>query len=258
MKIIDLSVSIVDGLPVDRAVQIPKIRYRRHTDEESVSTFLAAYPGLTREQCLDGHGWAIEQSQLSTHTGTHVDAPYHYHPTMNNGEPAWTVDQVPLDWFIGDGVVVDFYDKPDGYVCTSEDFKAYFQKIGYQLKPGDIVLVRTNAMSAWGGPEYLDKGCGVGREGTLWLLDQGVRVTGTDAWSWDRPFSFTQKYIEETGDMSAIWEGHFVGIDVGYCHMEKICNLELLPSRGFKVACFPVKVKGGTAGWVRPVAFLED
>ena len=48
MKISDLSVSIVDGLPVDRAVQIPKIRYRRHTDEESVSTFLAAYPGLTR------------------------------------------------------------------------------------------------------------------------------------------------------------------------------------------------------------------
>ena len=56
---------------------------------------------------LDGHGWAVEQIALSTHTGTHVDAPYHYHPTMNGGEPAWTVDEVPLDWFIGDGVVVD-------------------------------------------------------------------------------------------------------------------------------------------------------
>jgi len=128
----------------------------------------------------------------------------------------------------------------------------------YTLKPMDIVLVQSGAAPLWGTVEYKDAGVGMGYDATRWLLDQGVRVTGTDGWSWDRPFSFTQKYIEQTGDMKAIWEGHFIGIETGYCHMEKICNLELLPNYGFQVACFPVKVKRGTAGWVRPVAFLED
>lgn len=258
MKIIDLSVSIVDGLPVDRPVQIPKIRYRRHTDEESVSTFLAAYPGLTREQCLDGHGWAVEQIELSTHTGTHVDAPYHYHPTMNGGEPAWTVDEVPLDWFIGDGVVVDFSDKPDGYVCTSGDFQAYFDRIGYRLKPGDIVCLRTGAMSAWGGPEYLSRGCGVGREGTLWLLNQGVRAVGTDAWSWDVPLPIESKQFAKDHDPSIIWEAHRVGREKAYCHMEKLTHLDQLPVSGFRVICLPVSVKAASAGWVRAVAVLEN
>lgn len=258
MKIVDLSVSIIDGLPVDRPVQIPKITYRRHTDEESVSTFLAAYPGLTKEQCLDGHGWAIEQIKLSTHTGTHVDAPYHYHPTMNNGEPAWTVDQVPLDWFIGDGVMVDFSDKPDGYICTSKDFKEYFDKIGYALKPGDIVCLHTNAMTKWGCPEYLEKGCGVGREGTLWLLDQGVRAVGTDAWSWDVPREYAEKIFQETGDPSVCWEGHKAGAVKAYVQYEKLTNLEQLPPYGFRFFGVPIKIDQASAGWVRAFAIIDE
>ena len=41
-----------------------------------------------------------------------------------------------------------------------------------------------------------------------------------------------------------------------HCHMEKLCNLELLPPNGFTVACFPYKVKGGSAGWTRAVALF--
>lgn len=258
MKIIDLSVSIVDGLPVDRPVQIPKIRRRAHGTEESVETFLAAYPGLKREQLLDGAGWAIEQIQLSTHTGTHVDAPYHFHPTMNGGEPAWTVDEVPLDWFIGDGVMVDFYDKPDGYVCTPQDFQEYFDKIGYTLKPGDIILLRTNAMSEWGREEYLSKGCGVGKEATLWLIDQGVHAVGTDAWSWDVPREYALEEFRRTGDPSVCWEGHKAGAVKAYVQYEKLNNLEQLPPYGFKFFGVPVKIDRASAGWVRAFAIVEE
>ena len=258
MKIIDLSVSIVDGLPVDRPVQIPKIRYRRHTDDESVTTFLAAYPGLTREQLIDGHGWAIEQIELSTHTGTHVDAPYHFHPTMNGGEPAWTVDEVPLEWCMGDGVMVDFYDKPDGYQCTSKDFQEYFDKIGYTPKYGDVLCLRTNAMSAWGTEKYLQKGCGVGREATLWLIDHGVRDVGTDGWSWDVPLPLEGKEFAKNHDASIIWEAHRVGREKAYCHIEKLANLDKLPLTGYTVICLPVKVKGGSAGWTRVVAVMHE
>jgi kynurenine formamidase len=83
-------------------------------------------------------------------------------------------------------------------------------------------------------------------------------VVGTDAFGWDAPFSHTVRKYKETGDASLIWEGHKAGREIGYCQMEKLHNLEVLPSTGFTVACFPVKIKGASAGWTRAVAILED
>ena len=71
-------------------------------------------------------------------------------------------------------------------------------------------------------------------------------------------FSFTAKRFLETGDPSLIWEGHKAGRDIGYCHMEKLTNLESLPPFGFKVSCFPVKIEKASAGWTRCVALLDD
>ena len=67
-------------------------------------------------------------------------------------------------------------------------------------------------------------------------------------WSWDAPFSYTAKRYKETGDASIIWEGHKAGREIGYCHMEKLSNLDALPDHGFKVACFPVKIEHASAG----------
>jgi len=108
-----------------------------------------------------------------------------------------------------------------------------------------------------GDPEFINIGCGMGYEATMYLLDRGIRVTGTDAWSWDAPFSHTAKRVAETGDTSLIWEGHKAGRDTGYCHLEKLHNLEALPPFGYTVSCFPHKVKGGSAGWTRAVAIIE-
>lgn len=256
MKVIDLSQAIVDNLPVDPPVSIAHIQYEDH--DLGAESMLPFFQGAQRKDLPDGAGWAVENLSLSSHTGTHLDAPWHYHPTMNGGERAMTIDEVPLEWCMGDGVVFDFSDKPDGYVCTSEDFKAYLAKIGYALKPGDIVLVHTNAEDYWGQPEFLNHGCGVGREATLWLSEQGVKVVGTNAWSWDAPLGSIAKKFAETGDASLIWEGHKAGKDCIYCHYEKLTNLDKLPPYGFKFIGLPVKIKGGSAGWSRPIAILED
>jgi kynurenine formamidase len=96
----------------------------------------------------------------------------------------------------------------------------------------------------------------MGRDATLYLLERGVRVTGTDAWSWDAPFVHTAKRYAAERDASIIWEGHRAGREIGYCHIEKLHNLESLPASGFEVACFPVSVQGGSAGWTRAVAIL--
>jgi kynurenine formamidase len=84
-----------------------------------------------------------------------------------------------------------------------------------------------------------------------------VRLTGTDGWSWDAPFSYTAKRYAETKDPSIIWEGHKAGRFIGYCRLEKLCNLESLPATGFDIVCFPVKIKAASAGWTRAVAVFK-
>ena len=103
---------------------------------------------------------------------------------MNGGERAATIDEMPLDWFFGPGVKLDFRSLPDGHVVSAAQLAAEFDRIGHALAPGDIVLVNTAAGSAYGTPEYVSRGCGMGREATLWLTERGVRVCGTDGWSW--------------------------------------------------------------------------
>ena len=87
----------------------------------------------------------MEQVQLSTHNGTHLDAPWHYHPTMNRGERAWTIDEVPLEWCFQPGVKLDFRAFPDGYVATAADVEAELKRIGHELPPLEIVVVNTSA-----------------------------------------------------------------------------------------------------------------
>lgn len=205
-----------------------------------------------------GLGWANDSVTMGAHSGTHVDAPWHYSPT-SEGKRARTIDEMPLEWFYGDGVVLDMRHKPRGSGVTVDDLQQALAKINYKVKPWDIAMIQTGADKLWGKAEYFDAGCGMTRDSTLWLIEQGVRVMGIDAWGWDRPFWAIKEEFAKTGDGSILWGAHYAGIDKEYCHIEKLANLDKLPRPfGFKVACFPVKLTGGSAGWTRIVAILED
>ncbi|WP_315761131.1 cyclase family protein [Sphingomonas sp. Y38-1Y] len=255
-RILDLSITLDPDVITDPPFMRPKIEYQTHA--ETVAEVQNFFPGVTAEQFVGGEGFAASETlTLTTHNGTHLDAPWHYHPTQDGGKPAMTIDEVPLDWCFQPGVKLDFRHLPDGHVVTAAEVEAELARIGHELKPLEIVLVNTAAGAALGGPDFLAKGIGMGREATLYLTERGVRVTGTDAWSWDAPFGATAKRVAETGDTSLIWEGHKAGLEIGYCHMEKLTNLDQLPPSGFMVSCFPAKVKRGSAGWTRAVAIFE-
>ncbi len=260
MQIVDLSIFLENDVASDPPFSRPQITYLDH--DSTIQRMQASFPDLTPDKLPDGKAWALEKITLTTHNGTHLDAPYHFHPTMNHrlregGEPAMTIDEVPLDWCFRPGVKLDFRKFPDGYVATPGDVRDELARIGHVLRPLDIVVVNTRAGECYGSDGYVDAGCGMGRDATLYLLEAGVRITGTDAWSWDAPFSFTAKRVAETGDYSLIWEGHKAGREQGYCHIEKLHNLAQLPPSGFRIACFPVKVRRGSAGWTRAVAILD-
>src|SRR6267378_4492921 len=203
-KLIDISVPLQNDVPADPPGGHPTIQYIDH--QQGLPRMLQFFEGLKAEDLPDGQGWAVEQVNLSTHNGTHLDAPWHFHPTMNRGERSWTIDEVPLEWCLQPGVKLDFRHLPDGYVATAEDVENELKRIGHTLSPLEIVVVNTSA-----GTKYA----------------------------------------------SLIWEGHKAGRHIGYCHIEKLHNLELLPSAGFTVSCFPVKIERASAGWTRAVAILD-
>jgi kynurenine formamidase len=253
---VDLSIYLENDVLSDPPALAPRIEYQKHKD--TIPEFLHMLPGVTPEDFPDGEAAAAEWVHLTTHSGTHLDAPWHFHSTMDKGKPSITIDQVPLDWCFQPGVKLDFRHFADGYVCTARDVEAELARIGHELKPLEIVVVNTRAGSRYGHNDYVNSGCGMGYEATMYLLERGVRLTGTDAWSWDAPFSYTARKVAETGDKSLIWEGHKAGRDIGYCHLEKLHNLESLPGDGFYISCFPHKVRGGSAGWTRAVAIFDD
>lgn len=254
-RLIDLSVPLANDIPADPPGAQPSIEYIDH--KQSLAQFLPIFPGLTADQMPDGEGWAVERVQLSTHNGTHLDAPWHYHSTMNRGERAMTIDEVPLDWCFQPGVKLDFRHFPDGYVATAKDVEAELGRIGHTLQPLEIVVVNTSAGMKFGRDDYVASGCGMGYEATMYLLERGVRVTGIDGWSWDAPFVHTAGRFVRDKDPSIIWEGHKAGRHIGYCHIEKLHRLEELPATGFRISCFPVKIERASAGWTRAVAILD-
>lgn len=255
-RIVDLSMYLENDVISDPAPYRPRIDYIDH--QTSVPDLIGFFPGLDQKDLPDEEAWAIERIELITHNGTHLDAPYHFASTMNKGERAITIDEVPLDWCFQSAVKLDFRHFEDGYVVTAADVQAELHRIEHTLSPLEIVVVNTAAGKRYGQDDYVTAGCGMGYEATMYLLERGIRLTGTDGWSWDAPFVHTRAQFDATGNAGLIWEGHKAGRDIGYCHLEKLHNLEALPPTGFTIACFPVKIRAASAGWTRAVAIFED
>ena len=250
-RFIDLSLPIEDG-PSERVGV--SIEYFDHTAGASQ---MAEIFGVSPEQLPEGLGWAGERITLITHAGTHMDAPYHYGPKVG-GEPAKTIDMVPLEWCIGNGVVLDVRHKRDGQEIKVSDLEDALGRVGHRLRDGEIVLIMTGADRTWGTTVYPERGCGMGRASTLWLVEKGIRVIGIDAWGFDRPFRAMQKDYQRTEDIAHIWPAHFAGRVMEYVQLEKLTNLSLLPARGFRIYCFPIKISRASAAWCRVVAEVRE
>jgi len=200
---------------------------------------------------------SLDTLTLTSHTGTHVDAPSHYGSTGEYGRPRH-IDEMPLDWFLRPAVVLDVTDAGVGTIGV-ERIEKELARIGYRPEPLDIVLLHTGAARHVGTPRYFTDFAGLDGPATDFLLDLGVRVIGTDAWSLDAPFGHMLRSFQETGDRSVLWPAHFAGRRREYCQIERLTGLGDLPRPyGFQVAAFPVKIAGAGAGWTRAVALVQE
>jgi cyclase len=207
----------------------------------------------------NGELLSIDTLTLTTHTGTHVDAPAHYGSTVSygNGVPR-TIDELPLEWFHNPGFVLDLT-RVEEQVADAAYLEKELARIGYTPQPLDIALLRTRASEWIGTPMYFSEFVGLDRSATELLLDFGVRVIGTDAFSVDAPFGDMITRYQQTDDKSVLWPAHFIGREREFCHVERLANLDALPRPyGFTVSCFPFKIAGAGAGWTRAVAIFTD
>ncbi|WP_037671833.1 cyclase family protein [Streptomyces griseus] len=258
MKIIDLSAPIdASGWepdPVVHEVLTPR-EGARHMSAEMREHFGIEFDP---DELPDGEFLSLDTLTLTSHTGTHVDAPSHYGSRAQYGDGVpRNIDELPLEWFFQPGVVVDLTGAGTGAVGVPELAKE-FSRIGHVPGPLEIVLLKTGASDRAGTPSYFTEFTGLDGAAVHYLLDLGVRVIGTDAFSLDAPFGDIIARYRATGDRSVLWPAHFAGRQREYCQIERLDQLDALPDTGFRVACFPVKIAGGGAGWTRAVALIEE
>src|ERR671925_624310 len=155
MRFVDLSAPITQSPAETPEVLRTDIEFSDHAEG---ARQIEALLGVPSRLLRDGEGWALEDfTRFGTHNSTHVDAPWHYNSTIA-GEPAATIDQLPLEWFHGPGVVLDMTAKGDGDTVTAAEVEAELERIGHELAAGDIVLVRTGRDELYGQPDYMARG----------------------------------------------------------------------------------------------------
>jgi kynurenine formamidase len=216
-------------------------------------------PRITYRDFPDKMGLSLMIYKLTTHTGTHLDAPYHYGWREGAKTLPSTIDDIPLSWCYGNGVLLDFSEQADDSPPISQvEIEQQLQTIGYTLKPDDIVLIATGADKRLGTRQYFTQYRAISREAVAWLIAQGIRVIGIDTFSFDPPFTRMLQDYTDSHNNDVLWPAHFLGRDQPYIQIERLTNLQALPQPfGFKISCFPVKLKGADAAWSRVVAMFD-
>ena len=126
-------------------------------------------PSVTVATTLEKEGYNLSTLVMGTQTGTHVDAPYHF---SNTGE---TIDNMELDFFLGDAVVVHVTEKKADEAITMEDIEPYKNDI----TEGKVVLFNTNWYKKRGTEEFFHHPY-VNGEVAKFLVDKGIRFIGID------------------------------------------------------------------------------
>lgn len=266
MKIIDLS------LPIDeKAFEVHKVEIERVSHKEGVEKFNRVIMGKTllgklkyalggrivrKEDLPDEEFLSLEVVHAPVHVGTHLDYSFHYGSKSEN-RASKTAEEIPLDYCFCDGVKLNLTHKKPAETINAADIEVALKKIDYPLKGNDIVLLYTGADKFYGSPKYFSDYPGVDISAIDYLLDRQVKIFGVDTMGIDRPYRFMLSEFLEKKEPGYFYPAHFYGRKREFIHIERLTNLEKLPDFGFKVICFPVKIKKTGAAWSRVVAILE-
>lgn len=262
--IIDLSLPIDEKAFEVHHVDIERISYKAGIEKFNRVIMGKTFAGrikyllgkriLKKEDLPDEEFLSLEIVHSPVHIGTHLDYSFHY-GSHSEGRPSKPASEIPLEWCLSSAVKLNLTYKKPNETITAKDLEEQLKKINYSLRPLDIVLFHTGSDKLYGGPKYFSEYPGVDISAIDYLLDRGIKIFGVDTMGIDRPYKFMLK--EFLQEKKPLYPSHFYGRKREFIHIERLANLQLLPDHGFKIACFPVKIKQTGAAWARVVAIIN-
>jgi arylformamidase len=212
---LDLTDTVENGMTVYVGDPIPKISSFKWLAEDGVNVSLV---------------------RLGSHTGTHVDAPIHFI------RGAKAVDELPVESFVGEAVILDFSHKQVGSAITASDLERYSGKI----QKGIIVLLYTGLSKRWKDPRARRKFTYLGGDAARWLVERKVKAIGVDHLS-----------IEKFGAKEPV--AHVTLLSHGVPIIESLNqNLSKLVGRRTLFFCLPIKIGGCDGAPSRAMAYPLD
>lgn len=226
-RLIDLSQPLAPGIPVPPGFTPPLIESIASQSEGSRSN--------------------VERLTLILHTGTHVDAPYHFFSDLS------TIDEIPLDGLIGPAVVVDLTGKQGSAAIQSVDIQEWEKRTDETIQNGDIVLLHTghaqnwhlgeNARAYWeNGWAYLE------RSAIDYLAGKSIKAIGVE--------SFDPDWVDFNNLAAAEFPTHRTLLSKGILIIENLTNLDQIPAPRCQVIALPLKILGVSGSPVRIVAVV--
>lgn len=202
-----------------------------------------------------GYFYSANSFSMAEHGGTHLDAPYHF------WEEGSTVEQIPVERFMGEGLVVDVSDSalanPD-YQVQISDFEEWEQQHG-EIPAGAIVLMKTGYGSFWPDREKYMGTAERGEEAVSELHFPGLHPDAAEWLASERDIGLigldtpSIDFGQSTG-----YESHIALFRRDIPVLENVANLDQLPAEGFRVIALPMKIEGGSGGPARVLAILGD
>ena len=197
-----------------------------------------AHTERTDEMCIERRQdiwYILQEVKMGSHVGTHVEFPYHH---LKDGNSA---ADYPLDRLMGDAVLLDFSHKKAGEEITKQEVI----DLGVEIRPGDIVLIRTDMHKWWKTPQAHDRPV-LSIAATRYLVEEvGIHCVGTDA---------TGLEVRGSDDQPV----HEILFTNDVAMVESLTNLDKLRSTRFKIIMLPLMVEGLDACPVRAVALEEE
>lgn len=182
----------------------------------------------------------VELMTINTHTGTHIDVPYHFCPDKD------TLEKVPLERFVGEGVVVDVSYKEDKEAITGKDL----EKHASHVRKGDIMMLYTGRGSDRGfTSRYMKDWPAPDESGAQWIVDKGVNMVGTD--------SLGMEMYGFPPDGVPVVHPILLGAEVLIAEEVYLEEVAKLGDKRLYYICLPLLLKGAGGCLARIIAFEE-
>jgi kynurenine formamidase len=198
-----------------------------------IASSMQVFPGSPRPSFIswskfDIHGYASEVMFMSTHTGTHIDAPCHFVPKMPS------IDKIPADRFVSNAVLVKAL-KQANHLIEPEDIK------GTQVNRGDAVVLKTGWEKCFGNKIYMTENPGLSADAAMYLVRKKINIVAIDGPSIDAGFDIK-------------FTAHHILLAAGILAVENLCNVGRIAKERFMLVTTPLKLAGATGSPVRALA----